>query len=92
MRKPLPSDPIIETVLPNPDHRRAPKGPVQNRAGAARDLREIQLALDHMENVPDVDKRKVARLKKELENGTYTVDSEKIAFRMITDAAFFRYR
>ena len=52
-------------------------------SGAAKDIQEAQRQL---EAIPDVREDKVAQLKEQIENGTYEMDEEKIAGKMITDA------
>ena len=38
-----------------------------------------------MENIPDVQVEKVAKIKNQIENGTYEIKSGKIAEKMIKD-------
>ncbi len=49
---------------------------------AAKRIQEVRRQLDA---VPDVDEEKVARLKKEIENGTYEINADKIAGKMIQE-------
>ena len=49
----------------------------------ARELQEAQKAL---ENIPDVDVEKVAKIKNQIENGTYEVKSGKIAKNMVKES------
>ena len=51
-------------------------------SNAAKRIQEIRSQLDA---VPDVDEEKVARLKKEIENGTYEINADKIAGKMIQE-------
>ena len=46
----------------------------------------VQEAKTQLDSVPDVRKDKVAELREQIENGTYEVDSEKLAEKMITDS------
>ena len=46
----------------------------------------VQEAKTQLESIPDVREDKVAELKEQVENGTYKVDSEKLAEKMITDS------
>ena len=46
----------------------------------------VQEAKTQLESIPDVREDKVAELKEQIENGTYEVDSEKLAQKMITDS------
>lgn len=45
--------------------------------------REIQEAKKILSSVPDIREEKVARIKEQVENGTYQIDGEKIAVKMI---------
>ena len=47
--------------------------------------KNIQEAQKQLEAVPDVREDKVAQLKKQIENGTYEIDEEKIADKMLKD-------
>ena len=49
---------------------------------AAKRIQEVRSQLDA---VPDVDEEKVARLKKEIEDGTYEINADKIAGKMIRE-------
>jgi negative regulator of flagellin synthesis FlgM len=49
---------------------------------AAKRIQEVKSQLDE---VPDVDEEKVARLRNEIENGTYNIDADKIAGKMIRE-------
>lgn len=46
----------------------------------------VQEAKTQLDSVPDVREDKVAELREQIENGTYEVDSEKLAEKMITDS------
>ena len=49
---------------------------------AAKRIQEVRGQLDE---VPDVDDEKVARLRTEIENGTYEINADKIAGKMIRE-------
>jgi len=49
----------------------------------AQEIRDIIKVLD---KVPDIREEKVAEIKSKIENGTYTIDGEKIAFKMIEES------
>ena len=49
---------------------------------AAKRIQEIRSQLDE---IPDVREDKVAQLKNEIENGTYRIDADKIAGKMIRE-------
>ena len=46
----------------------------------------VQEAKTQLDSISDVREDKVAELKEQIENGTYKVDSEKLAEKMITDS------
>ena len=48
--------------------------------------KKVQEAKKQLEAIPDVREEKVAQLKEQIENGTYNMDEEKIAGKMIKDA------
>ena len=52
-------------------------------SNAAKDIQEAQKQL---EAIPDVREDKVAQLKEQIENGTYEINEEKIADKMLKDA------
>ena len=54
-------------------------------SNAAKDIQEAQKQL---EAIPDVREDKVAQLKEQIENGTYEIDEEKIADKMLKDVLF----
>ena len=54
-------------------------------SNAAKDIQEAQKQL---EAIPDVREDKVAQLKEQIENGTYEIDEEKIADKMLKDTLF----
>lgn len=49
---------------------------------------EMQRAKRMLQSIPDVREDKIAEIKKKLKDGTYEIDSEKIAYQMLTDAPF----
>ena len=50
------------------------------------EARELQETQKVMENMPDVRVEKVAKIKNQIENGTYEVKSGKIAEKMVKDS------
>jgi negative regulator of flagellin synthesis FlgM len=48
--------------------------------------KNVQEAQKQLETIPDVREDKVAQLKEQIENGTYEMDEEKIADKMMKDA------
>ena len=49
---------------------------------AAKRIQEVRSQLDE---VPDVNEEKVARLRNEIENGTYEINADKIAGKMLRE-------
>ena len=49
---------------------------------------KIQEAQKQLEAIPDVREDKVAQLKEQIENGTYEIDEEKIADKILKDSLF----
>jgi negative regulator of flagellin synthesis FlgM len=50
--------------------------------------KKIQEAQKQLEAIPDVREDKVAELKEQIENGTYKIDEEKIADKILKDELF----
>jgi len=48
--------------------------------------KEIQQARKLLEEVPDIREEKVARLKEQIQNGTYEIDAKKVAAKMVRDS------
>ena len=48
--------------------------------------KKVQEAQKQLEAIPDVREDKVAQLKEQVENGTYEMDEEKIACKIIKDS------
>ncbi|MGD8883878.1 MAG: flagellar biosynthesis anti-sigma factor FlgM [Desulfobacterales bacterium] len=46
----------------------------------------VQEAQTQLESIPDVREEKVAELREQVENGTYEIDAEKIADKMLRDS------
>jgi len=59
-------------------------------SGAGREIsrkaQELQNARKALKDIPDVREDKVARLKKQIENGTYEIDAEETAEKMIKES------
>lgn len=72
----------------------AQKGVKKNKVAVARGdrvqlsdrARELLDAQRKVKQMPDVDEDKVAKIKAQLKEGTYRVDSQRTAARMIEDA------
>ena len=50
--------------------------------------RRVQEARRQLDEIPDVREDKVAQLRNQIQNGTYEIDSEKIASKMIKEGLF----
>jgi negative regulator of flagellin synthesis FlgM len=48
--------------------------------------KRIQEAKKQLDAIPDVRQDKVAQLREQIENGTYEIDAEKIAGKMLKDS------
>ena len=48
--------------------------------------KRVQEAHSQLETIPDIREDKVAQLKEQVENGTYEVDAEKVADKMLREA------
>ena len=51
---------------------------------------EMQRAKKMADAVPDIREEKVAEIKTQIENGTYKIDSEKIASKMIRESILLK--
>ncbi len=47
---------------------------------------EVEKARAQLDSVPDIREEEVAEIKDQIENGTYKVDGEKIAFNMVRES------
>lgn len=54
------------------------------------DARDFQLAMKAVKDNPDIREEKVLEIKRQIESGTYQVDTKKIAGKMVQDANIFR--
>ena len=48
--------------------------------------KRVQEANKQLETIPDIREDKVAQLKEQVDNGTYEVDAEKVADKMLKDS------
>ena len=53
--------------------------------------KELQKANEQLKEIPDVREDKVNQLKSQIENGTYKVDSEKTADKMVKESIVNQY-
>ena len=50
------------------------------------EAKEIQKAKELLDTVPDIRKEKVAEIRTQIENGTYEIEAEKVALKMIEES------
>jgi len=60
-------------------------GPSQDETDLSADLQKVQVLKAQLENMPEVRQEKVQEFQKAISNGTYEVDSGKIADAIISD-------
>ena len=58
----------------------------EDKVALSSEAKQIQAAKRIVDSLPDIREEKVAEIRERIENGTYRVDSEKIAFRMIKES------
>lgn len=56
------------------------------RVALSHQAKELQAAFQAVQQIDDVDHEKVARIKAQIKAGTYKVDAEKIAGKMIDES------
>ena len=49
-------------------------------------VKQIEKLKELLGSVSDIDKEKVARIKKRIENGTYRIEGDKIALKMLKES------
>jgi flagellar biosynthesis anti-sigma factor FlgM len=59
--------------------------PIEDKAESPLTVKRLVEARRLMKAVPDVREKKVARIRKRLDNGTYKIDGERIASKMIKE-------
>ena len=57
-----------------------------DRVALSAKAREMQAARQAIRQMPEVDAEKVAKVRAQLKEGTYVVDSKKIAAKMVAEA------
>ncbi len=60
-----------------------------DRVDLSQRVREIQEAKGLLDSLPDTRQEKVAEIKKRIENGTYKIEGQKIAFSMVKEALLY---
>lgn len=68
-----------------PKGKRAPSRSNDSVADASADASLMQKAGEMMKTVPDVREKKVQDLKKKIKDGSYKVDSKKVADRLVDE-------
>ena len=64
----------------------APKEGLTDKVALSPEAKQIQDVKKRLDSLPDVREAKVAEIKGQIEAGTYTIDGEKIAFKMIRES------
>ncbi len=64
----------------------APPATQGDRVALSAQARELMAAREEIRQMPEVDAQKVAKVRAQLQEGTYVVDSQKIAAKMATEA------
>ena len=83
---------VIKSVQPaqkaaQPQKASTQKPPTQaDRVQISDRAREMQAARQAVAQMPDVDEDKVARIKAQIQNGTYKVDGRKVADNMLAES------
>ena len=71
----------------NGSPKEAPKGGLsEDKVALSPEAKQIQDAKKRLDSLPDVREDKVAEIKGRIEAGTYTIDGEKIAFKMVRES------
>lgn len=60
----------------------------KDKLGLSEKAKDYKLAMDKINELPEIRQEKVDKLKKEIDAGTYQVDGRKIAKKMIENANF----
>ena len=67
--------------------RETPKGgQSEDKVALSPEAKQMQEARKILDSLPDIREEKVTEIRAQIENGTYSVDSEKIAFKMIRES------
>jgi negative regulator of flagellin synthesis FlgM len=73
-----------QTTAP-PKDKAANQGVKTDTVDISDTAKRVSAAREELDRIPDVREEKVAELKKQVENGSYRVDPEKIAEKMLKD-------
>jgi negative regulator of flagellin synthesis FlgM len=89
----LPINIYIQQVQKNPadtkcepDAAKVTPRRVEDNVELCQSGRDVRYAKEMLESVPDIRQEKVARLKSRIENGTYRIDSQKVAQKMMEES------
>ena len=83
---------VVKNVQPRPKVAQVQKSTIQkppaqgDRVQISDRAREMQAARQAVAQLPDVDEEKVARIKAQVQNGTYKVDGRKVADKMLAES------
>jgi flagellar biosynthesis anti-sigma factor FlgM len=81
--KTRPVDHSMDKAFKNPNH----SDPVQLSPLA----KKVRAVHQHLDQLPDIRNAKVAEIKKRLDEGTYRVDAQKVAAKLIQEALMNDY-
>lgn len=68
-----------------PKEKAAPQGAKTDTVDISSTAKRVNAARGELDRVPEVRQEKVDALKAQIENGSYSIDSEKIAEKMLKD-------
>jgi len=75
----------------NGSPKEAPKGGLsEDKVALSLEAKQIQDVKKRLDSLPDVREDKVTEIKEQIAAGTYTIDGEKIAFKMIRESILDR--
>ncbi len=61
----------------------------ENKVVLSPKSKEIQEATKFIKELPNIREEKVAKLKEEIDQGTYRIDGKKIAFKMLKESILY---
>ncbi len=75
-----------ESLNPPADKQAGPGVAAEEKVDLSTRARDIQLAQKAVANLPDMREEKVRELKAQIEKGTYQIDSDKVAQKIVRDS------
>ena len=64
----------------------SPQGTKEDKVVLSPKAKEVQEATKMIKELPDIREEKVAKLKEQVDQGTYRIDGKKIAFKMLKES------